>query len=377
MSECDVLRRPVALVDLEAPGQVGRLAVQLLVEPVAPAADPLGDQEPGRDRVGEEANALARAADDERAGEAAEEDAAPDAEPALPDGERPPPVVGNLVPARDVVVEARADDPERDTPDRDAEDEIPVAAEPRPANPGQPDARRDREQQHQAVHVDVQRPDVDDAGRRRRDVREESRRRTRARHSARSPPDRASPGWSLRGGTCTEPRCIGRAAAARGAPPAKVRASTSGAAREADASGPPRRRSPVVPGALELLRTPALDALALGFDVEVKLCRRHLVSPFVAVVYTKVRRRSPIGSPPSGGFPDPEAAYVQSTESPGRGQGRDAKDGAAIGRPVTFGGSCARSAAPRPRVNRPSIRISSGPCCQSRTSSASRTRSSR
>ena len=37
----------------------------------------------------------------------------------------------------------------------------------------------------------------------------------------------------------------------------------------------------VVPGPLQLFRTPALDPLAFGFDVEVKLCRRHLV-PFVA-----------------------------------------------------------------------------------------------
>jgi hypothetical protein len=36
-----------------------------------------------------------------------------------------------------------------------------------------------------------------------------------------------------------------------------------------------------VPGPLELLGPPALDPLAFGFDVEVKLCRRHL-GPFVA-----------------------------------------------------------------------------------------------
>src|ERR687884_152521 len=69
--------------------------------------------------------------------------AAPHAEPALPDGERPPPRAGHLVPAREVVVRARADDAERDAPDGDAEDEVPVAPQPPPANAGQRGARGD------------------------------------------------------------------------------------------------------------------------------------------------------------------------------------------------------------------------------------------
>jgi len=54
-----------------------------------------------------------------------------------------------------------------------------------------------------------------------------------------------------------------------------------------------RRVARLVPGALELFRTPALDALALGFDVEVKLCRRHLVSPFVAGLYIEGSAKKP------------------------------------------------------------------------------------
>jgi hypothetical protein len=160
----DVLRRPVPLIDLEPPGQIGRLAEELLVEPVAQASDSLGDEQAGRDRIGEEPDALTRPPDHEGSGQAPEQDPAPNAEPSFPDGERAPPLVGHLVPARDVVVRARSDDAERDPPDGDADDQIPVPAEPHPAQPGQPEGGCDREQQHQAVQVDVERPEVDDAG---------------------------------------------------------------------------------------------------------------------------------------------------------------------------------------------------------------------
>ena len=125
-------------------GSDGRLAEELLVPPVADPADPLREQQARRDGVHEPEDAVARALHDDRAGEAAEEDPAPDAEAALPDRERRPPLVDrlHLVPRRDVVVEARADDPEADAPDGDAEDEIPVAAAAHPADAGEPDARR-------------------------------------------------------------------------------------------------------------------------------------------------------------------------------------------------------------------------------------------
>ena len=141
----EVVGRAVLGVDLEPPRQLGRLAEELLVPPVADPADALREQQPRRGRVHEAEDAVAGVPHDHRAGEAAEEDPAPDAEPALPDGERRPPGVDrlNLVPGRDVVVQPRADDPEADAPDRDAEDEIPVAAAAYPADAGQPDARCD------------------------------------------------------------------------------------------------------------------------------------------------------------------------------------------------------------------------------------------
>src|SRR5207302_9791246 len=129
-----VARDAVAGIDFQPPREAGRLAVELLVEPVPPAADSLSEQQSRRDHIHEVAHAPARAADDHRACEATEQDAAPDAEAALPDGEDALPLrLRDLIPAGDVVVGARADDPERDAPHRDAQDEIPVAAAPNPA----------------------------------------------------------------------------------------------------------------------------------------------------------------------------------------------------------------------------------------------------
>src|SRR5207248_4065064 len=100
------------------------------------AAYPLREQEAVRNRVHHQAHAVARAPHDDRADRDSERDPAPDAEAALPYGGEAPPVIRHLVPARDVVVEARADDPERDAPDGDPEDEIPVAAPAHPAHAG-------------------------------------------------------------------------------------------------------------------------------------------------------------------------------------------------------------------------------------------------
>src|SRR4029079_2886829 len=116
-----VLRRPVLRVYLEPTGEVGRLAEELRFEPVAKPADALRDEQPWRNRIGEEPRTLPRSPDDEVPGEDAEQDGAPDAEAALPDREEAPPLVRHLVPAGDVVVGAGADDPERDAPDRHAQ----------------------------------------------------------------------------------------------------------------------------------------------------------------------------------------------------------------------------------------------------------------
>src|SRR6185437_9307513 len=98
------------------------------------------------------------------AGERAEQDAAPDAEAALPDLEDPLPLrVRDLVPGGEVVVGARADDAEGDPPDGDADDEVGIAAHPLPAVGGEPDAREDRDEERQPVEMDVQRAEIDDA----------------------------------------------------------------------------------------------------------------------------------------------------------------------------------------------------------------------
>jgi len=72
------------------------------------------------------------------------------------------------------VVGPGADDAEGDAPDGDARDEVPLAALGGPAAAGQPDRREDRDEERQPVHVQLERPQVDDAGVRRGDVREET-----------------------------------------------------------------------------------------------------------------------------------------------------------------------------------------------------------
>src|SRR5580765_3438507 len=138
----DVVDRPVLGVDLEPPRQGRRLAEELLVPPVADAPDALREEEARRNGVHEAEDAVARSLDDDRAGDTAEEDPAPNAEAALPHRERSPPRVErlHLRPGGDVVVEPRADDPEADAPDGDAEDEVPVAAALHPAYAREPDA---------------------------------------------------------------------------------------------------------------------------------------------------------------------------------------------------------------------------------------------
>ena len=69
--------------------------------------------------------------------------------------------VVDLAPARGDVVEARADDPAGDAPHRDAQDEVPLAALPRPQAPGQEDRADDPEEEHEAVRVERQRPELD------------------------------------------------------------------------------------------------------------------------------------------------------------------------------------------------------------------------
>ena len=99
--------------------------------------------------------------DDNRTGEHATQDAAPDSQPSPPDLEGPLPLgIRNLAPARDDVVETRPDHSTRHTPHGDAEDEIPVTAAACPASAGEPDRAEDPQQEHDPVRVQRDTPDV-------------------------------------------------------------------------------------------------------------------------------------------------------------------------------------------------------------------------
>ena len=80
-----VARGPVHRVDLQGPGQLGRPAEQLLVEPVAHAADRLRQRDAHRQGVGEgrQGDVMAPAADP--GPHRPKRDRSPDPEAALPD----------------------------------------------------------------------------------------------------------------------------------------------------------------------------------------------------------------------------------------------------------------------------------------------------
>ena len=165
----DERKRTVDRVDLEAPREIGRLAVQLLIPPVSDPPDGLRHEQPRREAVGEQPHVCAGALRDDAADETAGSDATPDTEAPLPDRERTPPLIGHFVPARGEVVEAGTDDARADTPHRTPEDQVPVAAAIDETRAGDPDRDGDCGEERQPVHVDRERPEVERAGARRGD----------------------------------------------------------------------------------------------------------------------------------------------------------------------------------------------------------------
>src|SRR4051794_28253016 len=83
---------------------------------VADPADRLCDEQRGRRRVKERRNVAADPVHPPDAGERAERDSAPDAKPALPDGERPPPVIESVARRGQKEVQAPPGQPGRNPP---------------------------------------------------------------------------------------------------------------------------------------------------------------------------------------------------------------------------------------------------------------------
>src|SRR5581483_10059964 len=162
----DAACHPVLERDLQAPGQRGRAAEQLLVEVVADPADALRHQQGGRDRVHELGRVDAVAAQPPQADHGRQRDAAPDAEAAVPDREHAVPDVRDVHRGGDVEVDPAADDPGRDAPQRDVAHDVGVAADGPPPPPGDDDRQGDADQARQGVEVNDQRADAEAVDRR-------------------------------------------------------------------------------------------------------------------------------------------------------------------------------------------------------------------
>ncbi len=151
---------PVGRVDLESPREARGASEELLVEVVAHATDGLGDEQAGGGGVHEGDGVGVAAAQHPQPGECPAGDAAPDAEAALPDRNRPPPMVRHLVPARRQVVEAPADQPRRKAPQGDLVHEVALTAAALPAARRQGDRRGHGDDVRQAIGVHEDRAEV-------------------------------------------------------------------------------------------------------------------------------------------------------------------------------------------------------------------------
>jgi hypothetical protein len=162
---------PVGRVDLERPRQGGWAAEQLLVEVVADAPDGLRDEQRRRGRIKEQRDVRVPAMEHPDPDRGACRDATPDAQPTLPDRERSPPVIWNLVPARREEVQASADQPGRKGPQRDLAHQRRVAAHGAPATLGDRDRGKNGRHVRKAVRMHDQRPDMNAVRRRTRNER--------------------------------------------------------------------------------------------------------------------------------------------------------------------------------------------------------------
>ena len=163
-----------ALEDLQTPRQIGRPAVQLLVEVVAQPADGLGQDHPGCDGIAErgQRNSVPAAADPRA--DAAECDRTPDAQAAVPDSDGTGDARAALgevgTPIGHQVVQATTDETERHRPQRDVVDDALFTAARHPAAIADDERRDDAGDDAERVRPDRYRPQVPDALGRTRDV---------------------------------------------------------------------------------------------------------------------------------------------------------------------------------------------------------------
>ncbi len=166
---------PVRRVDLQPPRQVGRPAVELLVEVVPPPSDPLCDHDGWCEGVGQRGEPDAVPATPDVGTERTERHRAPDPQSAAPDVERGPRVLPRLevqLRVGDHVVQPGSDQSERHRPDRDVTDGAGTAAPLPPPPVAVPDRDDDAEEDAQRVRPDRDRAEVPHRLRRARDRRE-------------------------------------------------------------------------------------------------------------------------------------------------------------------------------------------------------------
>ncbi len=152
----------VLFVDLERPRQIGRPAVQLLVEVVAPSSDRLREWDGGRRASGGDREGDPAAVRHVQSDRNTEQQPAGDPESALPDLRDAAEVVGEEIPVGGDVVEPGPDHAGEHRPDGDRARVVAGADPPLlEAATEQPDGRDHAQGNHQPVQVEAERTDVD------------------------------------------------------------------------------------------------------------------------------------------------------------------------------------------------------------------------
>ena len=147
-------------VDGDAPGQVGRRPVELLVEEVAPARDALGEERAGHDDVEGSRERDAPTAHEDPDADGGADDAAVEPEAGVGRQDGPKRVVRVGLPLADDVVEAGPDEREEGHHDDRVRDEAPGRSPLRRASERLTSDEDDgRQDEADAVEADAQRPE--------------------------------------------------------------------------------------------------------------------------------------------------------------------------------------------------------------------------